>query len=177
MCLDVCESDMVTVDDLFPENVWILQPLDASCKCLPLARIVIEMDCGTIITKASVKPAEVSEGYYLMGNATAKLIEEKREQSARPLNFIGMESRPQKEQYTKNECIGRDPNYKNSPSPSNGVENNSIKLWRVEKNDRISEEKPIVTERMSLSHEKKKNTVKVTPLNKNIVFLLVSRKK
>ena len=65
---------MLSVDDLIPENVWVHQPLDASCKNLPLVRIVIETDCGTIITKAAVKPTEMTQGYYLMGNATAKLM-------------------------------------------------------------------------------------------------------
>ena len=141
--LDVCESDMVSVEDLLPENVWIRQPLDASCKCLPLARIAIETDCGTIITKAAVKPAEVSQGYYLMGNTTAKLIEEKRKQSACPLNSTGMETRIQKEQYIENETRGRKSNDNNSPSPTEGEENISIKPWR-------GKEKSVMTKEIAL---------------------------
>ena len=95
-CQNVFEPDMVSVDDLLPENVWVRQPLDVSSKNLPLVRIVIETNCGTIITKAAVKPAEVNQVYYLMRNNTAKLIEEKRKQSACPLNSTGTETRAQK---------------------------------------------------------------------------------
>ena len=73
--VNLCKSNMVSMDDLLPEHVWIKQPLDATCKCLPLVRVVIEGDFGKVITKAVDKSAKVSQGFYLMENRTAKLIE------------------------------------------------------------------------------------------------------
>ena len=76
--IDVCESNMVSKEDFLPEHVWIIQPLDAKSKRLPLTRVQIEGEFEKVITKAAIKPAELSQDLYLMGNRAAKLIEEKK---------------------------------------------------------------------------------------------------
>ena len=74
--IDICEASMVNIDDILPENVWVKQPLDESCKSLPLAKIVIEGDFGVVVTKAAIRPSNLDQNLYLMGNYTSKLIEE-----------------------------------------------------------------------------------------------------
>ena len=57
---------MVNMDDILPENVSVKQPLDEACKCLPLAKIVIEGDFGVIETKAAIRPSNLDQNLYLM---------------------------------------------------------------------------------------------------------------
>ena len=63
------------MEDILSENVWVKQPLDEACKCLPLAKIVIEGDFGVVETKAGICHPNLDQNLYLMGNYTSKLIE------------------------------------------------------------------------------------------------------
>ena len=86
-CVDLCESSMISHGNLLPENVWIKQPFDATCRCLPFAKTVIEGDLKKMEIKATVKPADITQGLYLMGNRTTKFIEEQKTK-INPINAV-----------------------------------------------------------------------------------------
>lgn len=75
--LDLIDHGWTKKSDLTGETVWVKQPLDKSCKKLALAKVTIKGDFGELVTKAAVKPPGLDQGFYIMGNRTAQLLQNK----------------------------------------------------------------------------------------------------
>lgn len=74
-------------DDLTGEVIWFRQPLNNKCRCLLLAKVTMEEDFGINVTKTAIKRDALDQGIYIIGNRTAQLIEERR-QNPVPINAV-----------------------------------------------------------------------------------------
>ncbi|XP_054719150.1 uncharacterized protein LOC129228494 [Uloborus diversus] len=72
--IDVCPRSWIKTEDFTGEYVYVKQPLDEECKCLPLAKIYIETDEGCVYSKAAIKNTDSDARFYLLGNRTAELF-------------------------------------------------------------------------------------------------------
>ena len=71
ICRKYIKPSMLTT-----ETVWIRTPLEESPICLPLAEVEIDCTYGHIVTKAAVIRDSLDQGRYLLGNRTAELLTE-----------------------------------------------------------------------------------------------------
>lgn len=86
---DVCASNYVNEEDFTGELIWIRQPLDPHPKCLPVAKIIIEIpEIGSLETRAAIFPASLDQGYYILGNHTAELIETQKRRRSHVINSV-----------------------------------------------------------------------------------------
>ncbi|GFS87574.1 retrovirus-related Pol polyprotein from transposon 412 [Trichonephila clavipes] len=74
--LDLICKKYVRPSMFINETVWIRTPLEETVVCLLMAEV--ELDCvfGHVITKAAVLRDSLDQGKYLLGNKTAALFEE-----------------------------------------------------------------------------------------------------
>ncbi|XP_035224031.1 uncharacterized protein LOC118196690 [Stegodyphus dumicola] len=120
--IDLIGWDQVTHQMLLGETVWVKQPLDLHPWCLPLARIELEgEDFGKVITKAAVISSDLNQEYYLLGNRTARLIEQNKMQ---PHKINAVMTRSQTKACSRKEN-----------SPSQGPENNEVERPAGRMND------------------------------------------
>lgn len=76
--VDVAPFKLIKPDDYTGEFVWLKTPLDNSSRRFPVAKVNIESaEFGNISTKAAVAGSSVKMRYYLLGNSTQNLINEK----------------------------------------------------------------------------------------------------
>lgn len=138
--IDVCARSWVEEGDLLGEYVWLKQPLDEDFRCLPLAKIKIKGEKGEFFTKAAIKPDNLDNGVYLLGNRTAALMVE----NERGLSLINAvvtrsESRRNRKE-TENKTLE-----KNLGADSTSDENNeTIEESAIELPDIREEEKSIL---------------------------------
>nr|XP_042897389.1 uncharacterized protein LOC122269263 [Parasteatoda tepidariorum] len=73
--LDLIPRRFVKPEMYTGESVWIKTPIQEESFCFPLA--VVELNCklGKVVTKAAVLGDSLDQGYYLLGNKTAALLE------------------------------------------------------------------------------------------------------
>ncbi|GFT38248.1 retrovirus-related Pol polyprotein from transposon 412 [Trichonephila clavipes] len=57
------------------EQVWVRHLLDDHMTCLPVAEVDIECDLGTVTSKAAVIGNHLDQGWYILGNQTAALLQ------------------------------------------------------------------------------------------------------
>ncbi|GFR27474.1 retrovirus-related Pol polyprotein from transposon 17.6 [Trichonephila clavata] len=61
------------------EHVWVRHLLDDHMTCLPVAEVDIKCDLGKVTSKAAVIGNHLDQGRYILGNQTAALLQEIKE--------------------------------------------------------------------------------------------------
>jgi len=112
--IDICVRSWVRAVDFTGEVTWVRQPLDKKSKRLPLARVVIEGDFGRVVTKAAIKADDLDQGFYLLGNKTAQLIE-KMKQKPIPVNSVVTRSQALRDSQSQRESGERQHNTVSDP--------------------------------------------------------------
>lgn len=74
--LDICNRKFVRPQDFCQENIWVRQPLSTELICLPLAKVRLSGNFGTVHTKAGVCGNHLNPNRYILGNRTADLIKD-----------------------------------------------------------------------------------------------------
>ncbi|GFT56969.1 retrovirus-related Pol polyprotein from transposon 297 [Trichonephila clavipes] len=73
--VDVICQKYVDRDRRKREQVWVRYLLDDHMTCLPVAEVGIECDLGTVTSKAAVIGRHLDQGWYILGNQTATLLQ------------------------------------------------------------------------------------------------------
>ncbi|XP_046401748.1 uncharacterized protein LOC124167777 [Ischnura elegans] len=94
--IDIISQDFVAPEMLTGETICVMTPFSQSPITLPLAEVELVGKFGRVFGKAAVVRRELDRGIYLLGNQTAKLVEEVRKQMPEPEWVCAVQTRAMK---------------------------------------------------------------------------------
>ena len=94
--IDIISQDFVAPEMLTGETICVMTPFSQNPITLPLAEVELVGKFGRVFGKAAVVRRELDRGIYLLGNQTAKLVEEARKQMPEPEWVCAVQTRAKK---------------------------------------------------------------------------------